>query len=181
MWDTTGIPIGTKHDNTILDTRVYEVEYLDVHKASLAANNIAENIFSKVDEEANIFVPFDDIADHHVDSTENMQQDDFNISNNGDNRLRETTKGWEILIQWKDGSTTWDITKDVKKCYSLQLAKYSHQIRISQEPASAWWVPHLMKKRNQIISKVKSKYCTSTNKYGVRIPKSVKEEISINK
>ena len=34
----------------ILDTRFYEVEYLDGHKASLAANNIAENIFSQVDE-----------------------------------------------------------------------------------------------------------------------------------
>ena len=51
--DANGIPIGTANDNPILDTRVYEVEYLDGHRASLSANTIAENIFSQVDEEGN--------------------------------------------------------------------------------------------------------------------------------
>ena len=72
----------------------YEVEYLDEHKASLAANTIAENIFSKVDEEGNRFVLFDEIVDYHVDGTDTMQQDAFIISNHGRNRQRETTKVW---------------------------------------------------------------------------------------
>ena len=38
-----------------------------------------------------------------------------------------------------------------------------------------------MKKSNRIISKLKSKYWTCTHKYGVRIPKSLKEEISFCK
>ena len=49
--DANGIPIGTAHDNLLLDTRIYEVEYLDCHKASLAANTIAESMFAQVDEE----------------------------------------------------------------------------------------------------------------------------------
>ena len=40
--DKYGIPIGTANDNPILDSRVYEVKFLDGHKASLAANAIAE-------------------------------------------------------------------------------------------------------------------------------------------
>ena len=44
--DANGLPIGTSHDNPILDTRVYEVEYADVHKASMAANAIAMNLFA---------------------------------------------------------------------------------------------------------------------------------------
>ena len=32
LQDKNGIPIGTQHDNPILDTRVYEVEYLDRNK-----------------------------------------------------------------------------------------------------------------------------------------------------
>ena len=48
--DANGIPIGRHHDNPMLDTRVYEFQDLDVHKALLAANNIAENLFSQVDE-----------------------------------------------------------------------------------------------------------------------------------
>ena len=38
-----------------------------------------------------------------------------------------------------------------------------------------------MKKRRQIISEIKSKYCDRTHKYGVRVPKSVKEAYAIDK
>ena len=31
-------------------------------------------------------------------------------------RKKETTKVREILIQWKDGSTTWESMKYVKEC-----------------------------------------------------------------
>ena len=47
------MPVGTANDNPILDTRVYEVEYADGHKAALAANAIAENMFAQVDDESN--------------------------------------------------------------------------------------------------------------------------------
>ena len=47
--DTNGLPIGTSHENPILDTRVYEVEYADGHKASMAANALDMYLFAKVD------------------------------------------------------------------------------------------------------------------------------------
>ena len=40
MKDLSGLPIGTADDNPLLDTRMYEVEYLDSEKASLSANYI---------------------------------------------------------------------------------------------------------------------------------------------
>ena len=43
--DNNGLPIGRAHNNPILDKRIYEVEYKDTNKASLAANAIAKNIF----------------------------------------------------------------------------------------------------------------------------------------
>ena len=55
---------------TILDTRLYEVEYLDGYKTSLTANTIAENLFSQVDEEGNRHVLFDAVIDHRVDGSE---------------------------------------------------------------------------------------------------------------
>ena len=173
--DADGIPIGTAHDNPILDSRVYEVEYLDGHKASLAANTIAENIFAQVDDEGHRFVLLDAIADHRVDGREVKHEDAFITSHNGGRRRQETTKGWEILLQWKDGSSTWESLKDVKNSYPVQLAEYAHQKKLSNEPAFAWWVPHVMKKRTTIISKVKSKYWTKTHKFGIRLPKSVEE------
>jgi hypothetical protein len=55
------------------------------------------------------------------------------------------------------------------------MAEYAVQRRISQEPAFAWWVPHVLKKKDRIIAKVKSKYWQRTHKFGIRIPKSVEE------
>jgi hypothetical protein len=68
--DANGIPIGTANDNPILDTRMYEIKYLDGYKASLAANTIAENLVAQVDEEENYYMLMDTIlADHHVDGS----------------------------------------------------------------------------------------------------------------
>ena len=76
-------------------------------------NTISENLFSRVDEEGNIFVLFDDIVYHRVDGTYTMHQEACIVSKNGSNRQRETTKCWEILIQWKDDSTTWESMEDI--------------------------------------------------------------------
>ena len=65
--------------------------------------------------------------------------------------------------------------KDVKITYPLQLAEYAHQQQLTSEPAFVWWVPFVLKKRNRIISKVKTKYWKRTHKFGIRIPKSVQE------
>ena len=179
--DKDGLPIGTADDNPIMDTRLYEVEYLDGYKASLAANAIAENLFAQIDEEGNRFVTLDSIISHRVDGTQVSKDCAFITSHNGGKRRKETTKGWEILIQWKDGTTTWEKLKDVKDSYPVQLAEYAHQSCIADEPALAWWVPHVLKKKTHIISKVKSKYWSRTHKFGIKIPKTVQEAIQLDK
>ena len=90
-------------------------------------------------------------------------------------------KADKLWLSRKYGSTTLEIMKYVRECYPLQIAEYFHQIRISQEPLFLWWFPNLMKKINIIISKLQSKYLTQAHKYGVMIPKSVKEAISLDK
>jgi hypothetical protein len=40
--DKDGLPIGTANDNPTLDMRMYEVEYPEGHKASLAADYLRE-------------------------------------------------------------------------------------------------------------------------------------------
>jgi hypothetical protein len=51
--DADGTPIGTAHENPALDSRQYEVEWLDGKKEILFANAIAENMFAQVDDEGN--------------------------------------------------------------------------------------------------------------------------------
>ena len=48
------------------------------------------------------------------------------------------------------------------------------------EPAFTWWVLFVLKKRNRILAKVKSKYWLRTHKFGIRIPKSVEEAKKID-
>ena len=57
---------------------------------------------------------FDDKLYYHVDGIDTVKQEDFIVSKNVGKRRRETNKGWYFLIQWKYGSTTWEIVKDVK-------------------------------------------------------------------
>jgi hypothetical protein len=141
----------------------------------LAANAIAENLFAQVDEEGNRHVLFDEIIDHRTNGKEIKQQDAFVTMSNGTKRRRESTLGWEILIQWKDGSSTWVALKDVKESYPVQLAEYAVVTYHIEEPAFAWWVLFTIRKRNRILSKVKSKYWVRTHKFGIKIPKNALE------
>jgi hypothetical protein len=63
----------------------------------------------------------------------------------------------------------------MKESFPVQLAEYAVQAKIAEEPAFAWWVPHTLKKRNRIISKLKSKYWLRTHKFGIKIPKNAEE------
>ena len=138
--DTNGLSIGVAHENPMLDTRIYEVKYHDVHKAYLTANTISENLFSQVDEEGNRHVLLDCIANHLTNWTELPIDEAYITSKNGGCSKRQTTNGWEILLQWKYGSTNWDPLKDIKECSPVQLAEYAIQNGISSLPVFNWWI-----------------------------------------
>ena len=44
---------------------------------------------------------------------------------------------------------------------------------ISTEPVLIWWVRHTLRKRDVIISSVKSRIFRTTHKYGTEIPTSI--------
>ena len=48
-------------------------------------------------------------------------------------------------------------------------------MKIDDYPVFALWISLVQKNREIISSKVKSKYWQQTNKYGIRLPNSVKE------
>jgi hypothetical protein len=178
--DKEGNPIGTANDNPILDTRLYEVEYLDGHKAALSANTIAESLMSQVDSEGHRELLMDEIIGHRTDGNEIQEADAFVVSKNGVKRRITTTVGWEINILWRDGSTTWSKLKDAKESYPIQVAEYTIANDISHLPAFQWWVPYTIKKRDHIIAKVKTSYWQKTHKYGLEIPKNYQDCIRID-
>ena len=70
---------------------------------------------------------------------------------------------------------------DIKEAYPVQLAEYAIANGIDHEPAFNWWVKKVLKRKQRIIGKVKSKYWKSTHKFGIEIPKSVNEAYKIDR
>ena len=101
--------------------------------------------------------------------------DKFFVSNTSRKSLRKTTKGWNFLCLWKDGSTTWSPLKDLKESNLVDIAEYVVGNRISEESAFAWWVPYTLKKRDHIITKVKARFLKKSQTFGVEVPTSVEE------
>ena len=69
----------------------------------------------------------------------------------------------------------------MKELYPIQISDYTVHNKISEEPELAWWTKHVLKKRDQIVSKTASIYWKKIHKYGIQIPKTVKEAVQINK
>jgi hypothetical protein len=147
-----------------MDLCMYEIEFHDRHKEAMSPNNIAVNMFAQVNEEGNRHVILDEIIDHRKDGHAVTMDNAFISYSHGVKLRRETTKGWQLLLQWKDGSTNWVTLKNVKNSHPVQAAEYTVGNKIATELAFAWWVPYTIKKRNQILSKIKSRYWVKTHK-----------------
>ena len=176
----TGAPIGQQHSNPLLDTREYECITEDGVLERYSANIIAENIYSQCDTEGHSFLVLQEIADHKSDLSAITIDNGFDISHNGNRTAKKTTRGWHLLCNWKDGSCDWVALKDLKDSNPVELAEYAVANRIQDEPAFKWWVADVLRKRNRIISKVKSRYWKTTHKFGVRLPHGVDEALRID-
>ena len=115
-------------------------------------------MLAKVDQDGHCFVLFDKIIDHITDGTDIKEEDAFIHMENGNKQRRETIKGWEVCIQWKDARSTWNQINDVKESYPIQLDEYAFQNNILEEPTFTWWTKHVLKKSDRIISKTASRY-----------------------
>ena len=80
--------------------------------------------------------------------------DGFINSSSGNLHRKRTTRGWKLLVEWKDGSVDWDPLKDLKHYNSVELAEYAMANEISDEPTFNWWVKETLRHRDRIISKI---------------------------
>ena len=70
----------------------------------------------------------------------------------------KTTLGWDVLVDWEDGSYRWIPLQYFKPSNPVELAKYAAGKRLDIEPSFKWWVRDVLRRRNIIISGVKAKY-----------------------
>ena len=106
--------------------------------------------------------------------------DGYETGPNGQLKPKKTTVGWEICVEFVDGSSDWIPLKDIKDSNPIELAEYAVANRIDQEPAFKWWASHALRKRNRVINNVKPKYRKTTHKFKVRVPKNMKEAIQLD-
>jgi len=81
---------------------------------------------------------------------------------------------------WRDGSNDWVKLCDMKESYPVEVAEYAVNNKIASEAAFSWWVPHVLKKRDRIIMKVKTRHLQRTHKFGIEIPRNVAEAHAID-
>jgi hypothetical protein len=158
---TSGEPIGRAHSNPLFDTHEYVVEFTDGTTENYFANVIAECMYPQVDSEGNQYPLLSEITDHRSDNSAIQIADRFTTSQNGNCVPKSTTRGWFLLISWKDGLSDWLPLEDLKDAYPVQIAEYAAANRIAHEPAFNWWVHTVLRKRNRIVAKVKRYWRTT--------------------
>ena len=164
-----------------MDTRVYDCELGDGRIYRYSANVIPENIFAQYDDEGRRRAVLQEITDHRNDATSIHITNGYTVTKQGRIIPKTTTKGWQLLCQWRDGTSDWVPLKHLKDSNPKQLAEYAVANRIEEEPASKWWVLNMLKTRNCTIAKVKSRYWKTNYKYGFRLPHSVQDAFQIKK
>ena len=85
------------------------------------------------------------------------------------------------MTKFRDGFESWIPLADLKEYNPLEIAEYAISNKLEKEPAFAWWVPHVIKKRNKIISAVDSRVRINNIKNGMIIPTSITEAYEIDK
>ena len=64
--DSEGHPIGHANSNPIIDTSVYTVKFCDCSIQEYTENNIAESLYSQIDDEGAQFALMDEIINHRT-------------------------------------------------------------------------------------------------------------------
>ena len=175
-----GKTVGTYDENPYQNTIVYDVEFPDGEVKEYAASLIADNMYAQVDKEGFTYNLLDSIIDWDVDSSliENKQ---YTYSKSGQRKPIKTTKGWKLKVLWKDGTEEWIPLKDMKESNPVETAEFAKAKGLQTQPAFKWWVSYTLKKRDAIISKVQARVRRVTHKYGIKVPRTIKQAYEFDK
>ena len=158
---------GKYDDNPYLNSIIYKVELADGRIKKYGANIIAENMLSQVDSDGFSLSLMEGIIDYkRDDSVAISKMDKYITTSRGQRRLRKTTAGWKLLVKWRDQSESWVKLSELKESHPVESAEFAKSRGIDDKPAFAWWVPHMLKKRNAIISAMRVRLRITTHKLG---------------
>jgi hypothetical protein len=164
-----------------MNTRIYLVEFDDGHVAEYGANANAEAIYNQVDDYGFSESLFTDIIGHRKNEEAAMPDEDFTALEASKKPFHaRTTKGWDISIQWSDGSSSWHPLSEIKNSFPVHLAEYAVRNELQDEPAFRWWIKHTLRRKKYMLKAVKTRYSKQTHKFGIQVPQSVEEALEID-
>ena len=175
-----GLYVGRKHKIPTLDSRVYVVEYADGEQVDISYNTLAEHLYSQVDTEGNQYQIFKEIVNHRRRKGAVDKADQF-THYQGKKSKKKTTAGWDLEVEWRDGSTSWLSLKELKNSNSVEVAQYAIDNRIDLEPAFDWWVHDVIRRKKRLIKMSQSYRLRTGYKFGLRVPNTVAEALEIDK
>ena len=94
-----GQVIGQHHNNTLLNTLMYDIEFPNGDVRKYAANIIAVNLSAQVDREGFHTNVLEAIMDHKRDRTAVPMSRKYFKTNQGRQTQRKTTVGWALQIK----------------------------------------------------------------------------------
>jgi hypothetical protein len=172
--------IGEYNENPLLYSLLYKCEFDDGTVKEYAANTIASNIFIESDEDGFLPSILYHIVDHKSSGEAVKMADKYFLTSNGTKSMHQRTQGWKFLVEWFNSLRQWINLKLLKESNLVQVVEYVTSRNIAEEPAFAWWVPYVLRKRDAIVKAVNSRVCCTSHKYGIELPTSVKHAIDID-
>ena len=176
-----GVPIGKPHDNPFLDTRQYDVELATGEIEVYTANQLAEYLYDQVDDHGRSSTMFQGITNHEKTEEAISKEDGWLILKGGRKKRKITSVGWNFEVSWSDGTSTWVPLKEIKNSNPVELAEYVRRNKLEEEPAFAWWVNSLLKKKKHIMKLTASRVPKKQLKFGIKVPSSVKEALQFDR
>jgi hypothetical protein len=137
-------------------------------------------MWAQCDIDGNQWLLMEAIVDHRTTKEAIPKNKAFITINNRQHGVK-TMKGWELCIQWKDGTTTWQRLADMKESNPVEVAEYAIARGIDIEPAIAWWVDWTIKQRDRIVAAVNNRSLKQTHKFGIAIPQNVDKANRLDK
>jgi hypothetical protein len=132
---------------------------------------IAENMYAQCDIEGRQYNLMEGIVYHKTDGHA-VEPADMYIKHGSNKKVRKTTKGWNLCVEWKDGTTSWERLVDLKESNPVEVDEYAAAKNFLDTPAFVGWAPHVLKKRSRIIAAVTKRYHKRNRKFRIEVPKN---------
>ena len=92
-------------------------------------------MYAQVDSDGFSHTLLDHISDFKKDGNAIEKSDAYVITKRGRKRIRRSTNGWNLKVQWKDGSSQWIPLKTLKESNPIEVAEFAISRNIDDEPA----------------------------------------------